>query len=440
MTEWRVSGALLVALAAATAGRGQTCTLAEAIKPGDCFRYGIDMSLSGEMRFGKDGRTAKVALSAKARHDFAERVLAAGGAAVTRTARVYEKATVTIERGRDKATTTLRPERKLMVAQRPKDELLVYSPAGALTRGELELVGGHFDTLSAGGLLPGKAVKVGDTWKPDGAAVQALCALEGLTESKLTAKLEGVKGDEATFSVSGTATGVDAGAMVKLTVEASGTFDAKAGRLTKVVWKQKCERDMGPVSPASTLTVTVTLTRQAIAQPKELSDVALVSVPSGDTPPGPMTNLEHRDARGRFALVHTRDWHLTGVTEDHTVLRLMDRGDYVAQVTVTPWAKAKKGEHLTGEQFKAAMDKTTGWRPDKEVQSGVVPSEGGRRVYRYSVTGELNGVAVMQNFYLVAAPGGEQVVLAFTLSPKSAEKLGARDLSIAASLEVPAGK
>ena len=76
--------------------------------------------------------------------------------------------------------------------------------------------------------------------------------------------------------------------------------------------------------------------------------------------------------------------------------------------------------------------------PD-DVVIGVVPSEG-RWVYRYSVTGELNGVAVMQNFYLVAAPGGEQVVLAFTLSPKNAEKLGARDLSIAASLEVPAGK
>src|SRR5262245_15856388 len=109
MTACRIAGALLVALTAATTGRGQTCTLAETIKPGDCFRYGIDMSLQGEMRFRKAQGEHKVSLSAKARHDFPERVLAASGDAVQRTARIYEKATVTIERGKDKAATTLRP-------------------------------------------------------------------------------------------------------------------------------------------------------------------------------------------------------------------------------------------------------------------------------------------------------------------------------------------
>src|SRR5262249_10091033 len=158
--------------------------------------------------------------------------------------------------------------------------------------------------------------------------------------------------------------------------------------------QQKCERDMGPVSPASTMTIDLTLDRKAIEQPKELSDVALVSVPRGEVPPGPMTNLEHRDAKGRFALVHPPDWHLTGVHDGHSVLRLMDGGDSGAQVTVTPWTKAKKGEHLSAEQFKKAMNETTGWRPDKELQSGVVPSEGGRWVYRYSAVGELNGVEV----------------------------------------------
>jgi hypothetical protein len=47
-------------------------------------------------------------------------------------------------------------------------------------------------------------------------------------------------------------------------------------------------------------------------------------------------------------------------------------------------------------------------------------------------------VAVLQNFYLVAAPTGEQVVLTFTLTAKQADKLGARDLSLAGSIEVPA--
>jgi hypothetical protein len=48
-------------------------------------------------------------------------------------------------------------------------------------------------------------------------------------------------------------------------------------------------------------------------------------------------------------------------------------------------------------------------------------------------------VAVVQNFYLLAAPGGEQLVIAVTMTPKQADKLGARDLTLVASLEIPAG-
>ena len=69
-----------------------------------------------------------------------------------------------------------------------------------------------------------------------------------------------------------------------------------------------------------------------------------------------------------------------------------------------------------------------------------MPSEGGRWVYRISSLGTMDGVQVLQNFYLVAAPSGEQVVLAFTMTPKHAERLGTRDLSIAASLDFPSSK
>ncbi len=194
---------------------------------------------------------------------------------------------------------------------------------------------------------------------------------------------------------------------------------------------------MGPVSPASTIETTVLMARKTIDQPKTLDDVALVKVPDGFAPPAAMTHVEFRDAKGRYTLLHTRDWQLTAVTDDHAILRLVDRGDFVAQVSITPWDKAKAGEHLSPEQLKEAMARTSGWEPQKELQAEVVPSTDGRWVYRLSVQGQLDGESVLQNFYLVAAPTGEQVVLTFTLKPKQADKLGARDLSLAASIEVP---
>lgn len=438
MRAWRYPAALLLVLAAAANGWGQTCTLSEPVKTGDCFHYTIDMNLTGEMRFQKESGNVPVKLTASASHVFPERILALTGNLIDKAARSYDTARVTIDRGSDRSDCVLRPARKLVVAQRNKDQQMAYSPSGALYRNELELIGGHFDTLVLPALLPGKEVKVGETWKLANLVAQAVCGLEGMTENKLEAKLDAVAGGVATVSITGSCAGVEAGALVKTVVEATGTFDTASQHLTRLVCKQKCERDQGPVSPASTMTVTVTIARKAMPLPADLNDVSLVAVPDGQSPTGPMTNLEFRDPKDRFALLHPRDWYLTAVTSEHTVLRLMDRGDYVAQLTVTPWTAAKKGEHLSGEQFKTAMNSTSGWRPEKELQASEVPAEG-KYVYRLSETGQLDGVPVLQNFYLIAAPTGEQVVLTFTLSPKQADKLGARDLSMAASIEVPAG-
>jgi hypothetical protein len=425
-------------LLAASQGRGQTCSLAEVVKAGDCFHCTIDMQLEGEMRFRQDGKTVPVKLAATAHHAYPERVLAAGGSLVLKSARLYEAAGASIRRGPSKTDSTLRKGRTFIVAQRHKDQYLVYSPAGALYRGELELLADHFDTLDVAGVLPGKAVGVGESWKLANAVTQALCSLEGMTENKLEGRLEKASAAEATFRISGTAAGVEAGALVKMTVEAVGSFDRKAMRLTRLEWKQTDDRQQGPVSPASSVRTKVVLARKPVAVPRTLDDTALVAVPAGYAPPAAMTYVELRDEKGRFALLHTRDWQLTAVTADRAVLRLVDRGDFVAQVSVTPWEKAKKGEHLSAAAFKEAMAATSGWEPAQELQSGEVPSGEGRWVYRLSVQGKLQGVEVLQNFYLVAAPTGEQVVLTFTLSPRHADKLGARDLALAGSMEVPA--
>jgi hypothetical protein len=432
---------VIVLLAAVPAAWGQTAFLAETVKAGDCFRYQLDMKLSGELKVKAEGKNAPIQLTATASHSFPERALTIGPSGLPiKVARAYESARAVIIAGKDRSERTLRPKRRLIVAIQDKDVPLTYSPAGALYRSELELTSEHLNTLFVAGLLPGKRVKVGETWAISNQVAQALCSFEGLTEHKLAGKLEAVNGDTATFSIKGTASGVELGALIKSKIDATGRFDLKKNRLVALEWKQSDERDQGPASPASATQVTINVRRTPIEQPASLSDVALISVPGALAPAASMTYVEHRDAKDRFALIHGREWVLTSETAEHTVLRLLERGDFVAQLTVTPWTKAKKGEHITPGAFKTAMNAASGWRPERELQAGEVPSSDRRWIYRYSVQGQLDGVEVLQNFYLIAGPDGDQVLLTFTLSPKQADKLGARDLSLAGSVEVPAAK
>ena len=441
MLAWRVVGVVALFLADGPSGRAQTYPLAEDLKEGDCFRIQLDMKLSGEIRIPKDGQALALKLAAGATHVFPERVLAVGeGKVAEKTVRVYETAKSIITRDSQRSEATLRPDRRLIIAQRYKDQPLVYCPAGALFRSELELTSEHFDTLFVTGVLPGKAVAVGDTWKVPSAIVQALCLYEGVTEQDLTAKLEEVKEQLAVFSIAGTAAGIDQGALVKSKIQASGRFDLAAKRLVALEWKQSDERDQGPVSPVSAIETTYALKRQQIDRPAALADDVLKAVPAGFQPPERMTYLDYRDPKDRFSLLHPREWQLVAQTDQHTVLRLMDHGDFVAQVTLSPWESAPKGKHMTPDEFRKAMKATPGWEPEKEIQAGEIPMSEGLWAYRLSVLGQMDGVAVLQNFYLVAAPGGEQLVLTFTLTPKQIDKLGSRDLSLVGSVELPAAK
>ncbi len=99
----------------------------------------------------------------------------------------------------------------------------VQLSSGALLRDELNLCSEHFDTLHLTGLLPGGERSVGDTWKIANTVVQGLCHFEGLTEQDLVGKLEEIRESKAIFTVTGRATGIDLGSLVKATIECAAS-------------------------------------------------------------------------------------------------------------------------------------------------------------------------------------------------------------------------
>jgi hypothetical protein len=431
MAAWRTLGSLVVVLAVTTGVRAQTYTLTERPLAGQHFDVHLAMDLIGEMRVQKESKLVPIKQQATAKHEYRERILETpdGGPAV-KAGRLYKVAHVAITVGEGRSERSLRPERSLIVAHRVKDQLVTYSPTGPLTREELELIQ-HLDTLALTGLLPGKAVRVEEKWTVPNAVAQALCHFDGLTGQDLECRLEQVKDNVALVSVHGTATGIDTGAAVKTTVQADYEFDLQARCLISAKWKQTDERDQGPASPALTLSVTITMTRTATDPVPELHDYALIGVvPEGAVPPESMTTLSYADPKGRFELVYARDWQLVAHTDAFIVLRLLDRGDFVAQATVTVLHRAAAGEHLSDEEFKELVNATPAWEPDGEAKVEDVTGSSGNTIRRLAAQGQLDGLKATQYCYLIASPQGEQAVVAFTMTPAQVQALDTRDLTL----------
>jgi hypothetical protein len=418
-------------LVAASIARGETISLIEEIPTGKCRQIAVTMKLAGDMIVVQNGKPASLKLIAAAEHRYREKLLEPN-----KVARYYDdaRAVITVDGGAN--PRMLRPDRKLIVVQRPKDALICYSPAGGLMREELELVAEHFDAMALTGILPGKSVAIGETWKLDSPIVQALCSFDSIVNHDLTAKLIESNGGIATISIEGTAKGAELGAQATVKVVATAKFDSSKKLLTKLEWKQTDARDQGPASPAVNAETTVSIARDFVDEPTELSDMALVAVPKGFEIPEARTRLAVSDVKGRFVVSCSREWQLTGRTESQMVLRLIDGGEFVAQATITPWQAASPGQHLDPKTFREQMVASPGWRFEEALGEGEMPKQpNGKWAYRFAARGQMGEAEVVQVFYLVAGTRGEQVVVAVTFKPAMASKLGGRDAALLDGIE-----
>lgn len=434
----RAAATLAAVLALCNAAPGQSVNLTET--PADATRCTLELSLAGNLLVTQEKGRQPMRVEAKARLRFAERALIVVDGMPAKSARHYDETAFSAVVGGDKLDRTLPADRRLVVAVRSSEGLDCYSPAGPVTRDELDLVTEHFDPQCLPGLLPGREVKVGDTWALAPQAAQAACLFDGLIKHALTGKLVEVKDGVAVFTVEGTAEGIENGAKVSLAVTATGKFDPTKRRVVELVWKQKDERDQGPVNPASQVEATVTLKREPLPQlPPELSDAVLAVVPKAE-PPALMTALRYADPKGRYQFVHPRDWHITGQTDAHLVLRLIDRGEFVAQATVSVWKKAEPGKHATPEEFKKMLGELTGWVVERVVEDAELPTDGGRWLYRVTAAGRMQDLPVVQSFHLLAGPQGDQLVVTSAMKPEKVKAVGTRDVELVNAIEFGAKK
>jgi hypothetical protein len=270
--------------------------------------------------------------------------------------------------------------------------------------------------------------------------VLALCDVDALVGGNLTGKLSKVQGDVAEGTVEGIVKGIGMGAQVTMEIKARFAFELKEKRIIALEWQQHDERLQGPVNPALVADVTYRLKRTPILEPNELSEIALVRALS--VPAEKMSAIVYRDSKGRFELQHGRHWHFVGQEEKHVVFRLLsERGDFVAQMTLTPYTREAPGKMMDIDEFVHLMAEAPGWEQEDallEKNAKVdVSGDSPFKVYRVGATGKLAGVPAIQYFHLLTGLGGEQLIVTFTMDPKQAPNLSPHDLTVLRGITFP---
>jgi hypothetical protein len=406
-------------------------------KAGDAWHVELDMKLNGMLKIKDGEKTVSLNLKATAKHRFEERVLMVQDGKPTSVGRFYNEAKADITLQDKTMTKTLRPERKFQSAFLNTETGLTttYSPNGALTDDELDLTGDHLDVLAIHGILPNKEVAVGESWDLPLPAAQALTGMEAVIASKLQVKLEKIERNHAVLALTGEIQGIVKGATLKSELAVGLVYSLDAKHFTGCNWRHRETKDQGPVNPASEVETEITANWRHNQPLTEVTEAKAATI-SAQPAPG-LLLMEFRDADNRFAFQYDRKWGVVNKSEKQTVLRLLDQGELIAQLNISPYATAKQGQHLSLDDLEKLVGESAGFKLEKVIEKAEVASSPGQWIGKVSATGEATELPMQQIVYAIAGPRGDQALLSFTVEIEHAEKLASRDLSLVKTFALP---
>lgn len=403
-------------------------------KIGDSVKVEALLEVGGDFNLKEQGLPRTMKMSVVGRMGYVERLLQSDDKTTALlTARRYETAEAVIKIDKGGTKPLLRNDRRLIGVSITPTDSMVFSPEGPLTREELDLIDIPANSAIVDRLLPGRDVRIGDRWQHSDGLLGLLLGLDAVSNSEVYSQLLSFDGVVARLEFAGPVHGAIHGVATDIQLKGRYKFDAAAGRITWLAMLVEEQRSIGHVGPGADVTSRLQMTIAPAEPSVELTDESVAG--GAWNPAQAFTDLEYRSTQGGFKLLHGRHWHVMNDTREAVAMRLVERGDLVAQCNVSALPKTDPGKHLPIERFQqdiqAVLDKNFG----QFVQASERTSPHGHILYRVVAAGLVNELPIQWIYYLVADREGRQVVLAFTVEAEQLPQLAESDQAIAESLE-----
>lgn len=395
----------------------------------------VVLEVTGDLKLNADGKEVTelpMRVSGRLRYD--ERTLRpAAGSTSERDARFYHQAKATIAVGGGRHQTELRDDRRLVIADVARGQQTLFSPLGPLTRDDLDLI----QTLGSSSLLdrlaPSEPVSLGQQWPHDAIDLAPLLGLDAIHQSDVKSTLRQVESNVAIVDMSGKVSGAIDGVASDMVLKAKYNINVQSRRVTWLAMSIREDRAIGHATPGFDVTARVRVEINDQANSTELAISLLDQLPLDLTPAA--TLLRHESDLGGFALLHGRDWQVMVDRHDVTVLRMIEKGELIAQCNISTLPSLAPGNRVQLPVFQADIEKALGKNFVQFVEASQQRTQTGHRVLRAVVSGLASELPIQWIYYHISDDEGHQTALVFTMDAKVAEKFGAADQSMIGTFE-----
>jgi len=339
-------------------------------------------------------------------------------------------AVIKIDKGATK--TRLRDDRRLVAVAADERQANLFCPVAPLSQEELDLIELPACSLLVERLLPDRPVSPGDQWQHSEDLLIALLNLDAVSQCEVTTTFKEATGGAAQLELAGTVHGALDGVSTEIELKGRYKYDLKLRRITWFALLVKEKRPIGPVAPGVDVSARLQMKIVPGSDHPALADTALADLSLAPSPEAML--LEFSCQEGNFQFLHDRAWHVVSDNGKSVTLRLMDRGELIAQCNASGLAAVEPGKRFTLAKFQEDVKSSLDKHFQRFESAGESENSAGHMTCRVIAAGAVDALPVQWNYFLVADNAGHQAVFAFTVETELIERFGTADKSILATL------
>jgi hypothetical protein len=387
-------------------------------------------------------RSLPMSVSAKLAYDD-HRVAPAAAGPATRAIRYYKDAAAVIKVDNGGTTPKLAGDQRLIVAQfadtqNPGGRLSFATAHGYLSREELDLIDVTGDSLAVDSLLPRAPVAPDATWPADPNTMAAILSMDSVAAAEVQNVLDKFNHDFALVRIAGTVVGVADGSTTEMEVRGVYLFDRKLARITRFNLAVKEKRAIGGATPGIDGVAKLRMNVKPLASSEHLPPATLAALESVKKLRVDTLRLEPE--KQGYRVCHDRRWFVTSHQRESTTLRCVDRGDVLAQCTITSLPPQSAANQTTLDEFERDIRFALKEHFSQLVASREWTNSFGNHCLEVVVRGTMEDVPLEWHYYLVAPEQGNRVSIAVTIQGEMVNRLAAADRALVNAVEtVPIG-
>ena len=301
----------------------------------------------------------------------------------------------------------------------------MFSPNGLLSRDELDLIDIQGNSLLLDRLLPTDPVGIGDTWEHSDDLVVSLLRLDAAKSCDVASKLVSVKDRVALMETAGRVSGAAAGVSTEIQLKAKYQFSLDTKQIVWFGLLIQEKRSVGHVGPGLDVVARIQMTISQVGDSPGLSNKALQEVSL--TPDERLTRLSYESAAGGWQFSNDRRWFITSDESDKAVLRMIDRGELVAQCNVSSLPVVEVSKLASLAKFQEDIQRGLGENFGQFVAAAERSNESNYRVLNVIVDGNVSEVPIRWIYHLLADAQGRQAVFVFIVEGDLIERFGQAD-------------